>query len=157
MGEEGFKDEGLDKENWRRSDHVLMLLTEGQINVIKGQQLQNPWYCITGCSEMLQVIGPLLRQSVYEEKTDEETGEKEKRKVHYKGINTPKYKEYVKKIAKAVTMVNAGMNPSIQNRYELLNISYGITNNLCMELLQDASDLGFDFMAKDSPHDAWKH
>lgn len=137
-----------DQKMWHRSEDVLDLLTLGQVQMMKGESMQNPYYLSQGCSIMLEIIVPLLKEQV----TDTET----KRTTTLRGFQTHKAKDFYDRLAAARHLISIGMDKSISNHRTALDMSYKILSKLKKEVLQTTNDLEFNFMRKPDPYDAWK-
>lgn len=140
----------IDKENWRRSNHILNLLTYGQILCDEGEKIQNPKIISDGVSIMLENIGPMIVEKV---KLKDETGKTIQEKI-LKGQNTHKFRLYYEALSEAKTLINICMNnPRLSNKAEILNRSYQILSAMKYDLLQDAADMGMNFKQKINPSD----
>lgn len=143
--------EPLEKDSWKRSTHILNLITYGQVLCSEGERFQNPKIMCDGVIMMLDNIGPL-----FIEKETVVVAGKEKT-ITTAGRNTRKFQNYLKAITEAKIYINACMNnPNLSNKSQLLSRAYQLLNAAKMDLLQEASDLGMNFSSKESPYDAWK-
>lgn len=142
----------IDKDNWLRSQHVINILTYGESLCIQGELYQNPYYINQGCSAMLQVIVPLLKERI--EYIDED-GKKKTKTVT--GIRTNIAKRYIEMLGTSKAYITMSLQKQYNNNHELLEIAYRILNVLKMELLQQANDMGFNFKSKTDPYEAYKN
>lgn len=136
-----------DKKMWHRSDDVLDLLTLGQVQMMKGEAMQNPYYLSQGCSIMLEIIVPMLK---------EKHTEGEKKTQNIRGFQTFKATDFYNRLSAARNLMNVGMDHSLSNRQEMLDISYRILTKLKKDILQTTNDLDFNFMSKPDPNEAWR-
>jgi hypothetical protein len=110
---------------------------------ISGESQQNPHVMLEGVLVMLTVVAPLFKESRTETSP------------RLLGITTKKYDGYRQRIARVRRLINASMSVGKQ-RYELLQLAYSGAHDLGMDVIQDASSMGFDFKPKLDPSEAYK-
>lgn len=153
------QDKGTGKQAWGRELHLLNILTYGQMKYLEGEQLQNPFYMSKGLEIMLQVLGPMITE--LRPKRDSQGRMLYGPKGHIiteasRGINTPTYQKYSATLAKIQRLVNAGMQPNIGNKTQVLSQAYSLCVALNRELIQKSSDYHIDFKPKTDPTEAYK-
>lgn len=143
----------LDAEDWRRSGHVLNILTFGEYLTIKGEEMQNPYYLSVGCGIILETITPKFREKDVEQW--EEEGKKRQKTTEFRGRQTKKYREYFSTLSQAKNLITAGISRQYENSHTCLQRAYGLLWNLKIDLLQEVEDMGFNFKASKNPSNAY--
>jgi hypothetical protein len=147
--------EGTDKETWRRSEHILNLITHAQVKLLEGEALQNPWMITEGIFGMKQIIIPLLSEKI-EEELDDGSGGKKIRKITLRGMETKKAQRYETVYSLARKLIQAYMSKNIHNGEECLDMAYKLLTELGQELLQDVEDFNLNFRKMENPAEAYK-
>ena len=151
--------EGTDKDTWRRSEHILNLITAAQCDILDGENLQSPWMISKGVYSLKTIIVPLLSEIVKE--TYEETNEEGKttiktRNIKLRGLETQKGIRYEAAFSAARNLLQAAIDRKISNHKECENVAYQVLTELSQELLQDVEDFGLNFRNVQDPTKAYK-
>lgn len=140
----------LDAMEWRRSGHVLNMITLGQVYTIKGEETQNPYYTMLGCHIMLSCIAAKFKEKKTIVYLDNE-GKQKQRIQTYEGLQTDKYKEYYKQLVKSKNLINISLNKKYLNSFDCLEEANRILYELKMSLIQDVEQLGFNWKGMPDP------